>query len=99
MKKAKDKRPFYTLSEIVSKTNKKDDFDKQTTIVLWANRYKENAQKGYYDIAFEYIAMWDLLQVKAPSKAYRLYFWKCFVRDFRRAYSNYEFEIFQSLPK
>ena len=75
------------------------NYDKQGKKVqaFWAERMHENFQKGDYDIAYEYVAMQELLLFKDMSKKdpFRLKVWRMFVADSRRAFSNYEFEKFQ----
>lgn len=66
---------------------------------IWAERMHENFQKGDYDIAYEYVAMQELLLFKTMQKTdtFRLKVWRMFVTDFRRAFSDYEYERFQRL--
>lgn len=66
---------------------------------LWSERMHENFQNGDYDLAYEYVAMQELLLFKMLSKTdpFRLKVWRMFVVDFRRAFSDYEFERFERL--
>lgn len=65
---------------------------------IWAERMHENFQNGNYDLAYEYVAMQELLLFKMLSKTdpFRLKVWRMFVGDFRRAVSDYEFEWFEA---
>ena len=66
---------------------------------IWAEGMHENFAKGYYDLAYEFVAMQELLLFKMLSKTdpFRLKVWRMFVVDFRRAFSDYEFEKFERL--
>ena len=68
---------------------------------LWAERMYENCEKGYYDIAYEYVAMQEFLLFKTMQKTdpFRLKVWRMFVTDFRRAFSDYEYEKFEQLKR
>ena len=66
---------------------------------IWAERMHENFAKGDYDIAYEYVAMQELLCFKMMRKNdhFRIKMWRMFVVDFRRAFSDYEYANFQRL--
>ena len=68
---------------------------------FWAERMHELFQKGEYDLAYEYVAMQELLLFKSISKTdpYRIKVWRMFVTDARRAFSDHEFANFQRLKK
>lgn len=68
---------------------------------VWAERMHENLQRSQYDLAYEYVAMQELLLFKFMRKSdpFRLKVWRMFVTDSRRAFSNHEFEIFQRLKE
>ena len=68
---------------------------------IWAERMHENFQEGCYDIAYEYVAMQELLLFKVLPKTdpFRLKVWRMFVTDFRRAFSDYDFERFERLKE
>jgi len=78
-----------------------NNYEKQGKKVqsIWAERMHENFQIGEYDLAYEYVAMQELLLFKTMTKSdpFRLKVWRMFVTDFRRAFSFHEFEIFQRL--
>lgn len=77
------------------------NYEKQGNKVqqIWAERMHENFQNGDYDLAYEYVAMQELLLFKVMSKTdpFRIKVWRMFVTDTRRAFSNYEFEKFQRM--
>lgn len=66
---------------------------------IWAERMHENFAKGNYYVAYEYVAMQELLCFKCMAKndPFRIKMWRMFVVDFRRAFSDYEFERFERL--
>ena len=66
---------------------------------MWALHMHENFQKGWYDLAYECVAMQELLLFKTLSKndPFRLKVWRMFVTDSRRAFSDHEFAKFQRL--
>lgn len=66
---------------------------------IWAERMHENFQRSEYDLAYEYVAMQELLLFKTMQKSdtFRLKVWRMFVTDFRRAFSDHEFAKFQRL--
>ena len=68
---------------------------------IWAERMHENVEKGYYNIAYEYVATQELLLFKTMQKTdpFRLKVWRMFVTDFRRAFSDYEYEKFEQLKR
>lgn len=68
---------------------------------LWAERMHELFQKREYHLAYEYVAMQELLLFKATPKTdpYRIKIWRMFVTDARRAFSDHEFANFQRLKK
>lgn len=68
---------------------------------IWAERMHENFQNGDYDIAYEYVAMQELLLFKTMKKTdpFRLKVWRMFVTDFRRAFSDYEYANFLRLKE
>ena len=68
---------------------------------IWAERMHENFEKGDYDIAYEYLAMQELLCFKSMQKndPFRIKMWRMFVIDFRRAFSDHEFAKFQQLKQ
>lgn len=94
--KLHDMRDLFYAVNVVYK-----NYEKQGKKVqgFWAERMHENFQNGDYDLAYEYVAMQELLLFKMLSKTdpFRLKVWRMFVGDFRRAFSDYEFEVFERL--
>lgn len=86
---------FYTVNVVYK------NYEKQGKKVqgIWDERMHVNFQNGNYDLAYEYVAMQELLLFKMLSKTdpFRLKAWRMFVVDFRRAFSDYEFEMFERL--
>lgn len=91
--------PICDFFYVVNKINKNYDAIGKKAQDLWAERMRENFKKGYYDIAYEYVAIQELLLFKTMKKTdpFRLKVWRMFVGDFRRAFSDYEYANFQRL--
>ena len=88
---------FYAVNVVYKK------YEKQGKKVqgIWAERMHENFKNGDYDLAYEYVAMQELLLFKFMSKTdtFRLKVWRMFVADSRRAFSNYEYANFLRLKE
>lgn len=87
----------YRLLCSVKRANKLPLETKRKRLQFWRNRSKHLFTQGYFDLAYEYIAMLELNLYLDLDKSdpFRLKVWKMFVIDFRRAYSDYEFEKLQ----
>lgn len=91
--------PIRDLFYVVNKTYKNYDTHGKKVQAVWAERMHENFRKGNYDIVYEYVACQELLLFKTIRKddPFRIKVWRMFAVDFRRAFSDYEFEMFERL--
>lgn len=91
----------YRLLSMVKRANKLPPEAKEERLQCWLNRSRHLFAQGDFDLAYEYIAMIELnlyLDLDKPDM-FRLKLWRMFVTDFRRAYSDYEFEKLQRFMK
>lgn len=97
MKTSEIRDLFYAVN-VVHKNYEKQGKKVQA---FWAERMHENFKKGDYDLAYEYVAMQELLCYKSMRKndPFRIKMWRMFVIDFRRAFSDYEYNNFQRLKE
>lgn len=91
-------RDLFYIVNVVYKNYEKQGKKVQA---FWAECMRENFEKGYYDIAYKYVATQELLLFKTMQKTdpFRLKVWRMFVTDFRRAFSDYEYEKFEQLKR
>lgn len=92
---------FREMSKVVSRTMRFEYDTPDAQVNRWLTRYRKRMQKGHFDIAHEYLCRAELLMVRTAPKnePYRLTMWRLFVGDFRRAFSDYEFDKMQETYK
>ena len=91
----------YRLLSRVKRVNKLPLEAKEKRLQFWHKRSRHLFAQGDFDLAYEYIAMIELNLYLDLDKTdmFRLNLWRMFVTDFRRAYSDYEFEKLQRFMK
>lgn len=88
-------RDVQDLFNIVNMAYKSGPEKQAKFIKVWTDNFHKNLNIGFYDIAYENIAMHELLLFKNSKKGdeFRLLLWRMFVMDFRRAFSDYEYRL------
>lgn len=83
----------------VIKVNKLPLEKKEKRLQFWVNRFHHLFNQGSYELAYKYMAMLELNYYLGLDKNddFRITLWMMFVKDFRRAFSDYEMECFDRL--
>ena len=86
---------------MVRRANNLTAHEKEKRLRFWHEHSKKCFEEGFFDMAYEYIAMIELSLCLAWPKndRLRLSVWKMFVRDYRLGFSAYEYKKFQLLTK
>ena len=88
-------RDVQDLFDIVNMAHKSLPKKQVNFLKLWSDSFYKNMEHGFYNIAYENLAMHELLLFKNSKKGdeFRLLLWRMFVMDFRRAFSDYEYRL------